>query len=94
MKKMNILTKLQHESPILLQTTTQLATFKAGDKRKTPQQHLFLLEDYSGSPTVSFYTPWTKAEVLSYLTAVWNQDTITDLKLEYLYGPEAEVLGE
>ena len=78
----------------LLQTTTQIATFKAGDKRKTLHQHLFLPKDYSGSPTVSLYTPWTEAEVLSHLTAGWGSDAISDLKLEYLYGPEAEVSGE
>ena len=32
-------------------------------------QHLFLPKDYSGSPTVSLYIPWTEAEVLSQLTA-------------------------
>ncbi|HAB39352.1 MAG TPA: hypothetical protein DCE52_15375 [Rhodobacteraceae bacterium] len=58
--------------PDLLQTTTQIATFKAGDKRKTLHQHLFLPKDYSGSPTVSLYTPWTEAEVLSHLTAGWG----------------------
>ena len=57
-------------------------------------QHLLLPKDYSGSPTVSLYTPWTEAEVLSYLTTGWGQDTISDLKLEYLYGPEPEVSGE
>ena len=57
-------------------------------------QHLFLPKDYSGSPTVSLYTPWTEAEVLSHLTAGWGQATISDLRLEYLYGPEAEVSGE
>ena len=39
--------------PDLVQTTTQLATFKAGDKRKTPHQHLFLQKDCSGPLTVS-----------------------------------------
>ena len=57
-------------------------------------QHLFLPKDYSGSPTVSLYTPWTEAEVLSHLTDGWGSDTISDLKLEYLYGPEPEVSGE
>ena len=80
--------------PDLLQTTTQIATFKAGDKRKTTHQHLFLPKDYSGSPTVSLYTPWTEAEVHDHLTAGWGQDTKSDLKLEYLFGPEAESSGE
>ena len=74
--------------------TIQLATFKVGDKRKTLHQHLFLPKDYSGSSTVSLYTPWTEAEVLSHLTAGWGQDAISELNLEYLYGPEPEVSGE
>ena len=86
--------RLLKQLPDLLQTTTQIATFKAGDKRKTLHQHLFLPKDYSGSPTVSLYTPWTEAEVHSHLTAGWGSDAISDLKLEYLYGPEAEVSGE
>ena len=60
----------------------QLVTFKADDKRKTTRQHLFLPKAYSGSPTVSLYTPWTDAEVLSHLTAGWGQDTISDPELE------------
>ena len=43
--------------------------------------------DYSGSPTASLYTPWTESEVLSHLTTSWGEGTITELKLEYLYGP-------
>ena len=86
--------RLLTQLPDLLQTATQIAIFKAGDKRKTLHQHLFLPKDYSGSPTVSLYTPWTEAEALSHLTAGWGQDTISDLKLEYLYGSEAEVSGE
>ena len=80
--------------PHLVRTTTQLTTFKAGDEGKTLHQHLFLPKDYSGSPTVSLYTPWTEAEVHDHLTAGWGQDAITDLKLEYLYGSEPEVSGE
>ena len=86
--------RLLTQLPDLLQTATQIAIFKAGDKRKTLHQHLFLPKDYLGSPTVSLYTPWTEAEVLSHLTAGWGQDAITDLKLEYLYGSEPEVSGE
>jgi hypothetical protein len=79
--------------PDLVRTTTQIATFKAGDKRKTIHQHLFLPKDYSGSPTTIIYTPWTKAEVLSHLATGWGEGAITELKLEYLYGPEPEVSG-
>jgi len=86
--------RLLTQLPVLVRTATQIATFKAGDNRKTPHQHLFLPKDYSGSPTVSLYTPWTEAEVYDHLTAGWGQDTISELNLEYLYGPEAEVSGE
>jgi len=46
------------------------------------------------NPTSSLYTPWTDAEVLSHLTTGWGSDATTELTLEYLYGPEAEVSGE
>ena len=80
--------------PDLIRTATQLATFKAGDKRKTTHQHLFLPKDYSGSSTTSIYTPWSKEEAEAYLTAGWGEGAITEFKLEYLYGPELEVSGE
>ena len=80
--------------PDLLRTTTQLATFKAGNKRKTTHRHLFLPKDYSGSPTASIYTPWTETEVLSHLATGWGEGAISHLKLEYLYVPEPEVSGE
>ena len=86
--------RLLTQLPDLVRTATQIATFKAGDKRKTLHQHLFLPKDYSGSPTVSLYTPWTEAEVLSHLEQGWGLGSIIDLQLEYLYGPEAEVSGE
>ena len=86
--------RLLTQLPDLLQTTTQIATFKAGDKRKTLHQHLFLPKDYSGSSTVSLYIPWTEVEVHDHLTAGWGQDTMSDLRLEYLYRPQPEVSGE
>ena len=61
---------------------------------KTTHQHFFLPKDYSGSPTVSLYTPWTEAEVHDHLTAGWGSGAISYLRLEYLYGPEAESSGE
>ena len=48
---------------------------------------------YSGSPTTSLYTPWTEAEVLAHLATGWGEGAISELKLEYLYGPEPEVSG-
>ena len=86
--------RLLSQIPDLVKTTTQIATFKAGVKRKTTHQHLFLPKDYSGSPTTSIYTPWTEAEVHSHLTTGWGSGATTELKLEYLYGPEPEVSGE
>ena len=86
--------RLLTQLPTLVRTATQIATFKAGDKRKTTHRHLFLPKDYSGSPTASIYTPWSEAEVLSHLTSGWGEDAITGLQLEYLYGPEPEVSGE
>ena len=87
---MRLLTQL----PVSVRTTAQIASFKVGDKRKTTHQHLFLPKDYSGSPTASLYTPWTEAEVLAHLEQGWGVGAVTDLQLDYLYGPEPEVSGE
>ena len=86
--------RLLTQLPDLVRTAAQVATFKAGDKRKTIHQHLFLPKDYSGSPTTSIYTPWTDDEAEAYLTTGWGSGAITEFKLEYLYGPEPEVSGE
>ena len=86
--------RLLSQLPVLVRTASQIATFKAGAKRKTPHGHLFLPKDYSGSPTSSLYTPWIEAEVLSHLATGWGEGAITELQLEYLYGPEPEVSGE
>ncbi|XAT58463.1 hypothetical protein GN241_14505 [Rhodobacteraceae bacterium IMCC1335] len=86
--------RLLTQLPDLVRTATQIATFKAGDKRKTTHQHLFLPKDYSGSPTTSIYTPWTDEEAEAYLTAGWGEGAITEFNLKYLYGPEPEVSGE
>jgi hypothetical protein len=55
--------------------------------------HLYLPNDYSGSPTASLYTLWTEAEVLAHLATGWGEGAISNLKLECLYGPEPEVSG-
>jgi hypothetical protein len=86
--------RLLTQQPTLVRTTTQIATFNAKVKRTTAHQHLYLPKDYSGSPTTSLYTPWTEAEVLAHLTAGWGEGAISELRLEYLYGPELEVSGE
>jgi hypothetical protein len=60
--------------------------------RRHTHQHLFLQKNYSGSPTASIYTPWTEAEVLSHLETGWGEGAITELKLEYLYGPSPQIM--
>ena len=49
--------QILNQLPTLVRIAVQIANFKAGDKRKTTHQHLFLPKDYSGSPTASLYTP-------------------------------------
>jgi hypothetical protein len=92
--KANEPTRVLRALPTLARTTVQIATFDVKVKRTSTHRHLFLPKDYSGSPTASLYTPWTEAEVLAHLTAGWGEGAISDLKLEYLYGPEPEVSGE
>ena len=59
--------RLLTQPPDLVRTATQLATFKAGDKRKTTHQHLFLPKNYSGDSVASVYTSWTIPEAKAYL---------------------------
>ena len=86
--------RLLSQLPDLVRTITQIATFDATVQRSTTHRHLYLPKDYSGSPTTSIYTPWTEEEVLSHLATGWETGAITELRLEYLYGPEPEVSGE
>ena len=65
-----------------------MATFKAGNKRKTTHSHLFLPKEYSGDPYASVFTPHPEAEVLAYLETGWGIGSISDLQLSFLYGPE------
>jgi hypothetical protein len=65
-----------------------IATFKAGNKRKTTHSHLFLPKKYSGDPHTSVFTPYTEAEVLSYLETGWGISNVEDLQLSFLYGPD------
>jgi hypothetical protein len=48
----------------------------------------------SSKLTTSIYTPWTDEEAEEYLTTGWGEVVITELRLEYLYGPEPAVSGE
>ena len=74
--------------PTLVRTSTMIAIFKAGNKRKNTHSHLFLPKEYSGDPHTSVFTPYTEAEVLSYLETGWGIGNISDLQLSFLYGPE------
>jgi len=67
-----------------------MATFKAGNKRKTTHSHLFLPKNYSGDPYASVFTPYTEAEVLSFLETGWEIGNVKDLQLSFLYGPDDE----
>ena len=85
--------RLLSSFPVLVRTSVMIATFKAGNKRKTVQQHLFLPKDYNGKPTSSVFKTWTDAAVLAHLEAGWGDGSIADLELEFLYGPEPAVSG-
>ena len=65
-----------------------IATFKAGNKRKTIYSNLFLPAEYSGDPYTSVFTPYTEAEVLLETGCV--EDNIKDQQLSFLYGSEDE----
>jgi hypothetical protein len=71
-----------------------LNNLRTGTNSSTTHQHLFLPKGYSGSPTNSIYTEWSKEEAEAYLTTGWGEGAITDFNLEYLYRPEPEVSGE
>jgi hypothetical protein len=73
--------------PTLLRTSVQIATFKAGDKRKTTHNHLFLPKGYEGDPNAATYQPWTEGEVLAHLEKGWGKGAVIGLKLGFLYGP-------
>ena len=72
----------------LVRTSTMIATFKAGNKRKTIHSHLFLLKNYSGDHYDSVFNHQTQAEVLSLLETGWRISNVEDLQLSFLYGPE------
>ena len=74
--------------PTLVRTGTMIATFKAGNKRKTTHSHLFLPKNYSGDPYASVFNHYTVAEVLSLLETGWGIGNVEDLQLSFLHGPE------
>jgi len=85
--------KLISMLPVLLRTTAQVATFKAGKIRKTTHQHLFLPKNYSGNPTATTFTPWTEEEIRDHLTSGWQDEEITELQVRFLFEGEPEVSG-
>ena len=74
--------------PTLVRTSTMIAIFKAGIKRKTTHSHLFLPKTYSGDPYASVFNHYTVAEVLSLLETGWGIGNVEDLQLSFLHGPE------
>jgi hypothetical protein len=74
--------------PVLVRASTMIATFKVGNQRKTIQSHLLPPENYSGDPHTLVLTPYTEAEVLSFLETGWGIGNVEDLQLSFLYGPE------
>ena len=74
--------------PALVRTSAMIAIFKAGNQRKTTHSHLFLPKEYSGDPYASVFTPYSEAEVLSFLEDGWGIGNVEDLQLSFLYGPE------
>ena len=74
--------------PALVRTSTMIATFKAGNKRKTTHSHLFLPKNYSGDPYASVFNHHTEAEVVAYLETGWGIGNVEDLQLSFLHGPE------
>jgi hypothetical protein len=74
--------------PALVRTSTMIATFKAGDKRKTTHSHLFLPKEYTGDPYASVFNHHTVAEVLAFIETGWGIGNVEDLQLSFLYGPD------
>ena len=78
---------------VLVRASTMIATFKAGNKRKTTHSHLFLPKEYSGDPYASVFNHYTVAELLAFLETGWGEGNITDLLLSFLHDDQPEVSG-
>lgn len=85
--------RLLYAFPTLVRTTAQIATFRAGNIRKTEHMHLFLPKNYSGDPNTALFTPWTMEQILAHLEGGWGDGEVDDLKLGFLYEGEPEVSG-
>lgn len=77
---------LLKQLPTLLRNSVQIATFKAGDRRKTEHTHLFLPKGYSGDPHAATYQLWTEEEVFARLEQGWGEGKVFGLRLSFLYG--------
>ena len=67
--------------PTLAKASVMLATYKAGDKRKTEQKHLFTPTQFSGDIRGAVYTPPTLEEALVTIQSIWGDTEVTDLQL-------------
>ena len=76
---------LLKQLPTHVRTSVQIATFKAGDQRKTEHSHLYLPKTYSGDPNAAAYTLWTEEEVLDHLEQGWGKGAVLGLRLRFLY---------
>jgi hypothetical protein len=79
---------LLKQLPVLWRGSVQIATFKAGDTRKTQHTHLFLPKGYVGDPHAAAFQPWTEEEVLRHLETGWGQGAVVNLSLAFLYETE------
>jgi len=72
--------------PTLFRNLVQVATFRAGDKRKTTDSHLFLPKGYGGDPHAATFQLWTEGEALGHLETGWGKGAVVSLRIEFLYG--------
>ncbi len=77
---------LLKQLPTLFRSSVMIATFKAGDKRKTEHTHLFLPKVYDGDPIAALYSPWIEQEALDHLERGWGKGALIDLRFGFLYG--------
>jgi len=70
--------------PALAKASVLLATYKAGDKRKTEQKHLFTPTMFSGDVRGAVYTPSTKEETLKTLQTIWGDLELAEFDLSHL----------
>jgi len=70
--------------PTLAKASVMLAKYKAGDKRKTEQLHLFTPTQLSGDVRGAVYNLPTYEEVLTTLQFIWGSVKIFELNVKHL----------